>query len=317
MNLEFLINEIEKLRTDLQNRTQTYFCDSDFISIIDGQLNAKAKLLIVYLKRNDLIDYEELLSNIMPIEGNAIEFCEIFISIKDEILYFEKWNNPTARTRLINDLAYHMQANYVRTDIDNMFASCNIKYGDEFYTFNSKRIYVQNVLQQATTLNILKLAKAENLIKEAIDITETIAELSNTFIDEQIEKCNKKIIEKDYDGAITNARSLIEEILLLIEEKINWVRSDYDGDVLKLYKRVRKIIKLEPDDNNTDNSLNEIMRGFVSIISGLAGISNNSSDRHAQNYKPQKRHARLAVNAALVITQFFVDTYKYQYDNQR
>lgn len=59
------------------------------------------------------------------------------------------------------------------------------------------------------------------------------------------------------------------------------------------------------------------MRGFVSIISGLAGISNNSSDRHAQNYKPQKRHAILAVNTALVITQFFVETYKSQYDNQR
>lgn len=315
MNLESLIDEIVRLRSSLQNRTQTYFCDSDFISIIDGQLNAKAKLLIVYLKKNGLEEYEELLSNIMPIEGNAIEFCEIFISIKDEILYFEKWNNPNARTRLINEIAYHMQSKYVRTDIDNMFASCGIKYGDEFYTFNSKRLYVQNVLQQTTTSNILKVAKAENLIKEAVNITEVMSGLSNSFIDEQIEKCNKKIIDKDYDGAITNARSLIEEILLLIEEKINWVRSDYDGDLMKLYKRVRKLIKLEPDDNNTDNSLNEIMRGFVGIISGLAGISNNSSDRHAQNYKPQKRHAILAVNAALVITQFFVETYKSQYDN--
>ncbi len=113
-----------------------------------------------------------------------------------------------------------MQNKYVRVQINNLFDSFNIEYGDEFYTVNSKRVYVQNVLQQVRTVDIIKLAKTEKNIKENIDISESISKLSNKFIEEQIEKCNNKIIDKDYDGAITNARSLIEEILLLIEEKI-------------------------------------------------------------------------------------------------
>lgn len=316
MDLNELVEEIDNSRKDLQNKTQTYFYDADFKSIVDSVLNAKAKLLLIYFKKNNLNDYEEIISNLMPIDGDAIEFCEIFSSLKDELLDFEKWNNPTNRVRLINDLAYHMQKNYVRTDIDSIFSSCNIKFGDEFYTFNSKRVYVQNVLQQTPTSNILKLAKIENLINESIDITKTTAELNNSFVEEQIEKCNKKIREEDYDGAITNARSLIEEILLLIEERIFSERKNYDGDLPKLYKRVRKEIQLEPNNTKTNNSLNEIMRGFVSIIGGLSSISNNASDRHAQNYKPQKRHAILVVNSALVITQFLIDTYKFQYDNE-
>jgi hypothetical protein len=314
MSVEELMESITNIRQDLQRRTQAYFMDSDFISIIDGQLNAKARILMAYLKKNNLSEYEDLFSGIIPIESSAIEFCEVFDSIKDEILFFEKWNNPNARTKIINDLAYHMQAKYVRSDIDGLFSSCSIKCGDEFYTCNSKRVYVQNVLNGTNTLNILKLAKAENLLIEVLNITNMVSELNNNFINEQIEKCNKKIIEKDYDGAITNARSLIEELLLLIEEKINGNRTDYDGDLPKLYKRVRKLLKMEPDDNKTDNSLNEVMRGFINIISGLSGISNNSSDRHAQSYKPQKRHAILVVNASLIAAQFLIESYKYQYE---
>lgn len=314
MKIEQLLNEILLLRKELMNRTQTYFSDSDFISIIDNQLNAKAKVLLLYLNKNGLSEYSELLNSCLPVDNDAIEFCEIFYSIEDEILNFEKFNNPNSRAEIINQLAYHMQEKYVRWDIDNLFSSCNIKCGDEFYTYNSKRVYVQNVLKEARTVDIIKLAKAENLIKENIDITESIFEISNKFIEEQIEKCNSKIINKDYDGAITNARSLIEEILLLIEEKINGHRENYDGDILKLYKRVRKLLNLEPNNTDIENSLNEITRGFVSIISGLSGLSNGLGDRHAQRYKPDKRHSILIVNSALVIAQFLAETYNYQYN---
>lgn len=292
---------------------QTYLCDIDYISIFDNQLNAKAKVLLSYLEKNELTEYSNLLNALMPVENNAIEFVETFITTKEDILEFDKFNNPQSRLNLINDLAYHMQEIYVRSEIDCIFSTLEIKHGNEFYTFNSKRIYVQNVLQNANTIQLIKLAKSEGLLSETINIHDDIAELSNSFINEQIEKCHKKIIDKDYDGAITNARSLIEETLLLIESKIIEKKSDYDGDLMKLYKKVRKILNLEPDDNSIENNLNEITRGLTSIVSGLSGISNNSGDRHAQKYKPDKRHSILTVNAALTICKFLFDTYKHQY----
>lgn len=313
MKIDQIINEILNLRKELQRKTQTYLNDIDYITIFDNQLNAKVKILLFYLKTNNFIEYYNLLEELTPIKNNAIEFVETFITIKDEILEYEKYNNPKVRLKLISDLAYHMQETYVRTEIDCIFASLNIKYGDECYTFNSKRIYVQNVLQNANTMQLIQLAKSENLLLETIDIEEDMNEVNNEFINEQIEKCNKKIIEKDFDGAITNARSLLEQVLLSIECKILGSKSEYDGDLLKLYKRVRKLLNLDSDDRSIDNSLNEITRGLTSVISGLSSISNNLSDRHAQKYKPDKRHSILCVNSSFIICKFLFESYKYQY----
>ncbi len=46
-------------------------------------------------------------------------------------------------------------------------------------------------------------------------------EIGYVFIDEQIKKCDLKIFEGDYDGAITNARSLLEAVLVRAEGKVS------------------------------------------------------------------------------------------------
>lgn len=316
MKIENVIEEIMNIRKEIQKRTNTYIYEIDYTSIIDDNLNAQANILMVFLKKNELIEYYNLLNSLLPIQGNAIEFVETLASIKEELLEFNKYNNPQSRLKMINELSSHLQMHYSRTEIDCLFSSLDIKCGDDFYTCNSKRIYAQNVLQKATTSQLINLSKSESMLTDIIDIHNDVCMLSNDFIDEQIEKCNKKVGEKDYDGAITNARTLLEETLLFIESKIIGNRLEYDGNLMKLYKRVGKKLNLEPNDKNTENSLNEILRGFASIISGLSAISNNSSDRHAQNYKPDKRHANLCVNASFTICKFLFESYVYQYENK-
>jgi hypothetical protein len=40
----------------------------------------------------------------------------------------------------------------------------------------------------------------------------------------------------DYDGAITNARSLVEAVLAAIKKEFDSNAPDYDGDLSKLYE---------------------------------------------------------------------------------
>jgi len=73
-----------------------------------------------------------------------------------------------------------------------------------------------------------------------VDVKLEPSHLSHAFIIEQIEKCRTKTSQGDYDGAITNARSLVEAVLAA------WRRFDsnapeYDGDLSKLYRRVQSI----------------------------------------------------------------------------
>lgn len=137
--------------------------------------------------------------------------------------------------------------------------------------------------------------------------------LSHQFIVEQVEKCRTKIGGGDFDGAITNARSLVEAVLTAIETEFDPAPSDYDGDLQRLYKRVAKHLNLSEEGSQVvDDNLKQIMRGFVNIIGGIAGISNKMGDRHARRYKPAMHHANLIVNGALTLSSFVFDTFEYQ-----
>ena len=122
--------------------------------------------------------------------------------------------------------------------------------------------------------------------------------LSHEFIREQMEKCDRKILEGDYDGAITNARSLVEAVLFEIEGRLDAARPNYDGDLPKLYKRVQKLLNLDPEKSDIIESLKMVLRGLSSIVSGLAPMRNKMGDAHVRTYKPEKHHAKLAVNSA-------------------
>jgi hypothetical protein len=136
--------------------------------------------------------------------------------------------------------------------------------------------------------------------------------LSSQFIDENIRKCKEKLEIDDYSGAITNARTLVEEILLSIEEKITGDRQKNDGNISKMYRRVKSIMNFDPSNNEVEETLKQILGGLNSIVIGLGNLRSKASDSHATNYKPDKHHAVLAVNAAFTFVDFIFSSYKYQ-----
>ena len=146
----------------------------------------------------------------------------------------------------------------------------------------------------------------------AVDVKLGPGHLSHAFIMEQIEKCRTKTIDRDYDGAITNARSLVEAVLAAVEKEFDPNPPDYDGDLPKLYKRVQKHLNLAPENPKIANSLKQTLTGFISIICGLSGLSNKMGDRHVREYKPAAHHAALIVNAAMTFSNFIFETCDYQ-----
>jgi len=138
-------------------------------------------------------------------------------------------------------------------------------------------------------------------------------ELTQLTIDENIRKCETKLSEGDFSGAITNARSLIEAVLIGIEKDMATDAPVYDGDLVKLYKRVQKLLNLEPDRKDISEPLRQILSGLTSIVNGLAAMRNKMSDAHAVTYRPSRHHAKLAVYAATTLADFLFETKSYQY----
>ena len=157
--------------------------------------------------------------------------------------------------------------------------------------------------------------KVFELNKELVEISNPFNKIglpNHQYVLEQIDKCKQKISDNDYDGAITNARSLLEAVFLDMEELLTGKRQKYDGNLNKLYKRIRKLLNLEPSHPDLTNSLRELLSGLISIVSALGSIRNKMSDAHARTYKPEKRHAQLAVNASRTVVDFIFETFEYQ-----
>jgi hypothetical protein len=137
-------------------------------------------------------------------------------------------------------------------------------------------------------------------------------EVNHVFIEEQVRKCDKKIDEGDFAGAITNARSLVEAVLIEIEKQLSPAPQQYDGDLIKLNKRVQTLLNLDPARKDINDALRQVLSGLTSVVNGLASMRNKMSDAHASGYKASKHHAKLAVNSAKTFADFIFDTYSYQ-----
>lgn len=151
---------------------------------------------------------------------------------------------------------------------------------------------------------------------DVADLVETkeLDRISFEYIHEQIRKCNSKIADKDFDGAVTNARSLIESICLFIVESKTKQKAEYDGNLIKLYKAVASLLKMSPGDYEDDN-LKQILSGVFSIVNGVSGLRNSFSDSHGSApsktiYKIDERHAILTVNLAKTITEYLFLSYE-------
>lgn len=195
-----------------------------------------------------------------------------------------------------------------------------VRYVDSQYKSNEVMDYLNSFIQyegyqiKEISKNKYKICSIED---NTVLITKDYLEiLSTEFLADQIDKCNRKVAEGDYYGAITNARSMVEEVLLAIEEKIIGSRGPNNGDMGTLYKRVSKVINFDAGKDGLQTPLKQILSGLNNIVIGLGALRTKASDSHAPEYKPEKHHAVIAVNSAMTFTSFIISSYQYQIDNK-
>lgn len=165
------------------------------------------------------------------------------------------------------------------------------------------------IVPDGLSFKVRELSGGQVKLEAQISITDELTQLT---IDENIRKCEAKLSEGDFSGAITNARSLIEAVLTGIERELDSTAPDYDGNLNALYKRVQKLLNIEPDRKDISEPLKQILSGLSSVVNGLAAMRNKMSDAHASTYRPSRHHAKLAVYAAITLGDFLFETKNYQ-----
>ena len=133
-----------------------------------------------------------------------------------------------------------------------------------------------------------------------------LEDIDYVYITEQIEKCDSKIASGDFEGAITNARNLIESICKYILDDSD---AEYDAktDLPSLYKEAAKLLNMHPSQH-VEAAFKQILSGCFSIVHGFATVRNELSDAHGKSskkhYKPDERHAMFVVGTAKTLADF-------------
>lgn len=134
------------------------------------------------------------------------------------------------------------------------------------------------------------------------------------LINEHNKKCFEKIKSGDYTGAITNSRSLLEQLLCEIRSEIQISngqrRSGYNGGIDELLADVLDKLKIkETLKEKVYNGYESIENGFKSLVHGISLLRHGMSDAHNISYAPSQKDALLAVNTAKTIANFIVKVY--------
>lgn len=211
-------------------------------------------------------------------------------------------NGSNSMREILEDSVH--ESHYVETEYQ---ASTVADYLNKYLTYDN----VQLILEGGV-FKVIDSSKQSLMVKTNLKDHLKSEKLNHAFILEQIDKCNEKIQSLDFDGAITNSRTLVEAIFEEILSRFDETSTHADGDLNKLYKQVKERLALDPSRTDISQTLKQILSGLTSIVSGLAGISNKMGDRHARKHSPSMHHAVLAVNVANTLCVFLLSSMNYQ-----
>lgn len=187
---------------------------------------------------------------------------------------------------------------------------------DEFMSFtydgntgqNEAHLFIQDTFNP-----FIDITRERSIAVQFIPVEFTPpSNLTFDHIKDELKKCDRKIIEQDYAGAITNARSLLEGVLKEIIFTVTDEHADPKNDLVKLSNDARKVLNLDPSKPEIIEPLKQVITGLASTIQGLGTIRNVISDSHSRKYEPDAHHAILVVNASKTIASFIFGTFQYQ-----
>lgn len=196
--------------------------------------------------------------------------------------------------KLIQETIKPIKFTATGTDIDSA-----IGYMNEMFHYDGLQLDIHSNSVRLTRKHLSSIE-----IDDLVDIRGTGGNYI-VFLRYYDDKIASRLQNEDYDGAITLAKTKVERQLDFIHETIQG-SFDKKADCNQKYKAVAKLINLEVS-GDIDKALKKILSGLFSIIDGMAQLRNEVADSHPAQYRAEKRHAILAVNASKTISAFLHD----------
>lgn len=134
-----------------------------------------------------------------------------------------------------------------------------------------------------------------------------MSQIDRDYIKELSDKANFDIENNNFDSAITKSRTLLEEVFCYVIEQKEEDPNE-SGDIIKLFNQVKSLYTMH-QDRNQDKRINDLLSGLNKIVDSISQMRNNSSDSHGvgkRRINIAEHHARLFLNASIMVAEFIL-----------
>lgn len=142
--------------------------------------------------------------------------------------------------------------------------------------------------------------------------TPNVKVINSQYIQELPERIKDDIENKDYDSVITKSRTLLEEVLIFIIEKMTFERYKSNGDLVKIYQDATELLGMR-QKSDWDKRVNELLGGLHKLVCAIASMRNMNSDAHgagSSRINIKKREALLVANSSMMLAEYWLSVYE-------
>ena len=111
---------------------------------------------------------------------------------------------------------------------------------------------------------------------------------------------------------LTKSRTLLEEVLICIIEKLTFERYKSSGDLVKIYQDATSLLNMR-QKREWDQRVNELLGGLHKIVSAVSSMRNMNSDAHgagSNRITIKKREALLVANSSMMLAEYWLSIFE-------
>ena len=220
-----------------------------------------------------------------------------------------KYLNPQGRVPEL--LSYLFQ----QGRFENLTGIGDIQKVDETYKAIVKgaidAINAQLVIARVELRVVNKKFVLVNIGEEVALETPNVKVINSQYIKELPDRIKDDLENKDYDSVITKSRTLLEEVLIHIIEKMTVERYKSNGNLIKIYQDATELLNMR-QKSAWDKRVNELLGGLHKIVSAISSMRDMNSDAHGAGFgriKIKKREALLVANSAMMLAEYWLSVF--------
>ena len=221
-----------------------------------------------------------------------------------------KYLNPQGR---VPDLLSYL---FQQGRFENLVGIGDIHKVDETYKAIVKGaidvINAQLVIARVELRQINKRFAIANIGEEASFETPNVRVINSQYIKELPDRIKDDLDNKDYDSVITKSRTLLEEVLIHIIEKMTFERYKSNGNLIKIYQDATELLNMR-QKSEWDKRVNELLGGLHKLVSAISSMRDMNSDAHgagSSRINIRKREALLVANSSMMLAEYWLSVFE-------